>query len=115
MYDCRIFTATGIKTEDRYKTRIHRKADLWKFSYVTKRDRDLHAAVRTTAKFIQEHKEFFPATVVDNTSQLAILAIKTYTVFLRKKVSAVGNKTSSIKMANKITGSWKKFDRKKHL
>ncbi len=84
-YDCRIFTAAGI-TPDSDKPRIAQRVRSWKFSYPTERDRDEHLAVKAAAKFIQEHAECFPGGKIPKTaSQLAILAIKVYDIFLKKQ------------------------------
>jgi uncharacterized protein len=83
-YDCRIFAAAGIAAGDDDKALINRRAGRWKFSYPARCDRDQHAAVRSAAAFIKAHAECFPAGIVpDNPSQLAILAIKVYGVFIR--------------------------------
>jgi Fe-S-cluster containining protein len=84
-YDCRIFTAAGIAAGDADKALINQRVKRWKFSYPTRLDRDQHAAVQAAAKFIQERAECFPGGAVPtNLSQLAILALKVYKVFLRR-------------------------------
>ncbi len=82
-YDCRIFTAAGIAAGDEDKAEINRRAEAWRFSYPTQRDRDQHRAVKAAAVFLRERAALFPAgTIPSNPSQLAILAIKVYSVFL---------------------------------
>ncbi|PKM77962.1 MAG: hypothetical protein CVU90_04410 [Firmicutes bacterium HGW-Firmicutes-15] len=83
-YDCRIFTAAGIEAGDTDKALINQRIRHWKFSYPTKRDSDQHSAVQAAAMFLRERAECFPAELVPkNSSQLAILAIKVYDVFLK--------------------------------
>jgi hypothetical protein len=84
-YDCRIFTAAGIAAGDDEKALINQRAKRWKFSYPTGRDRDQHSAVQAAAIFLRERAECFPGGAVPgNPSQLAILAIKVYKVFLNE-------------------------------
>jgi uncharacterized protein len=84
-YDCRIFTAVGIAAGDKDKALVNQRVKRWKFSYPTRLDRDQHAAVCAAAKFIREHAQCFPGGAVPtNPSQLAILALKVYKVFLRR-------------------------------
>ena len=85
-YDCRIFPAAGIAAEEGNKALIARHVRRWKFSYPTPRDRARHAAVRAAAKFLRDHAECFLAGVIPSTStQLAILAVKVYGVFLKRR------------------------------
>ncbi len=82
-YDCRVFPAAGIAAGDDGKALITQRIRRWKFSYPTPRDRNQHIAVQAAARFLRERTECFPAGVVpSNSTQLAILAIKVYDVFL---------------------------------
>jgi Fe-S-cluster containining protein len=81
-YDCRVFAAAGITAGDD-KPRINSRVEEWSFDYPTQRDREEHEAVRAAARFIQKNAALFPGgKVPENPSQLAILAIKVYRVFL---------------------------------
>lgn len=80
-YDCRVFTATGIRPGDD-KALIQRQTRRWEFDYPTGNDRDEHRAVRAAARFLQERGECFDGGVPRSPSQLAILAVKAYEVFL---------------------------------
>jgi uncharacterized protein len=83
-YDCRIFTAAGIGAGEEDKTLITQRILRWQFSYPTKKDRDQHLAVQAAAMFIRERAECFPdGRVPRNPSQLAIIALKVYDVFLK--------------------------------
>jgi uncharacterized protein len=80
-YDCRIFPAAGLDTDGREL--INRQIRRWKFSYPTPHDHADHAAVRTAAKFLREHADQFPkGAIPTGATQLAILAIRVFDVFL---------------------------------
>src|SRR5262245_15931923 len=67
----------------RRQTPVPTEAKHWKFTYPTECDRDEHRAVQAAASFIREHARSFPGgRAPTDPSQLAILAIKTYEVFL---------------------------------
>ncbi len=82
-YDCRVFSAAGIAAGGDGKAVINQRVARWKFSYPTVQDQNEHLAVQSAAKFIRTHANCFPGgRVPDNPSQLAILALKVYAVFL---------------------------------
>ncbi|HEY0633781.1 MAG TPA: YkgJ family cysteine cluster protein [Gammaproteobacteria bacterium] len=84
-YDCRVFTAAGITAGSADKSVINQRVSQWRFSYPTQQDREEHLAVQAAAKFIRERASLFPGgRVPDNPSQLAILALKVYDLFLLK-------------------------------
>jgi Fe-S-cluster containining protein len=84
-YDCRIFTAAGIAAGEKDKILVNQRVKRWKFSYPTRLDRDQHTAVKAAAAFLRERAQCFPGGAVPtNPSQLAILALKVYKVFLRR-------------------------------
>ncbi|MGE5604260.1 MAG: YkgJ family cysteine cluster protein [Bacteroidota bacterium] len=112
-YDCRIFTAAGILADEAGKDLITRRIRRWKFSYPTRRDIELHRAVQATAKFLQTHATSFPTGVVPpNSTQLAILAIKVYDVFLKQREEADQTKevSSDIEMVKAIMEANEKFE-----
>ena len=83
-YDCRIFAAAGIAAGENDKALVNQRVKRWKFSYPTRLDRDQHTAVKAAAAFLQERAECFPGGAVPtNPSQIAIVALKVYKVFLR--------------------------------
>lgn len=80
-YDCRIFPAAGIESDGREL--INRQIRRWKFSYASPVDRVEHEAVQTAAKFLREHADRFPKGAIPvGATQLAILAIRVFDVFL---------------------------------
>ncbi|MBI4856622.1 MAG: YkgJ family cysteine cluster protein [Acetobacterium woodii] len=101
IYDCRVFTAAGIDPGDSDKTLIKKRTDLWQFEYPTPQDRDDHQAVKAAATFITTHADCFPdGAIPHNPSQLAILAIKVYSVFSNDAVTS--GKWSNQEIAQKI-------------
>lgn len=112
-YDCRIFPAAGIAAGEADKALINEQIQRWKFSYPTQKDRNQNSAVKAAAKFLQEHAECFPAGAApSNPSQLAILAIKVYDVFL-KYISESGKakrKPSDLEIAKAIVAANEKFE-----
>jgi len=112
-YDCRIFTAAGITAGGDDKARINQRAACWKFSYPTQVARDEHAAVKAAARFIREHAACFPnGNIPTNPSQLAILAIKVYDVFLQKEGVARNavRPSTDADVADAIVEASRKFD-----
>jgi Fe-S-cluster containining protein len=88
IYDCRVFAAAGVKPEDDGKGLIRKQARRWRFTYPEKRDRDLHAAVKAAARFIQSHPLCFPEGKAPSAARIAVLAVKAYEVFVRCRESS---------------------------
>jgi Fe-S-cluster containining protein len=115
-YDCRVFAAAGITAGGNEKSRINQRVERWAFTFPTQRDRDEYAAVRAAAAFIQEHAASFPGgRIPDNPSQLAILAVKVYEVFLGKDGRSGGEAAkafavSPAAVAEAIVAASRKFD-----
>ena len=112
-YDCRIFAAAGILAGGKDKATINERIRYWRFSYPSELDRAEHLAVRSAAKFIQEHASAFPGGgVPTDPSQLAILAIKVYDVFIAREDEAVaqGTSHSHAEIAKAIVTASKRFD-----
>ena len=112
-YDCRIFAAAGIAAGDNEKAVINERVERWLFSYPTKLDCDEHQAVKTAATFIHEHACHFPGgRVPDNPSQLAVLAIKSYEVFIGLNgIDSIEGKSSCVELAEAIVKACRKFDK----
>jgi Fe-S-cluster containining protein len=101
-YDCRIFAAAGIIAGDDDKTLIFQRARNWKFSYPTQFDCDQHSAVQAVVRFFHEHAECFPAGVPSTSSQLAIVAIKVYDIFLKYNSEFDKSERADIEVAKAI-------------
>ena len=86
-YDCRVFTAAGIESDGR--DQINRQIRRWKFSYATPVDRTEHEAAQTAAKFLRDNADRFPrGAIPTGATQLAILAIRVFEVFLEPNAAA---------------------------
>jgi hypothetical protein len=88
-YDCRIFAAAGIEAGGPDKSVINRRVRSWRFTYPTQADRRAHEAVRAAADFIRTRKESFPGgRAPDAPTGIAVLAIKTYSIFMDAQARA---------------------------
>ncbi len=102
-FDCRIFAAAGLLPDNR-EPEIVARVNLWEFSYPTKRDLEMHNAVKKAAHFIQNNHNLFPDKRIPTTSiDSAILAIKVYLVFVRFKHSL--KKLNDLKTAQEIANA----------
>lgn len=112
IYDCRIFAAAGILAGGDDKARINAQVLRWKFSYPTPHDRALHQAVQAALRFIRDHAALFPGgRVPSDANQLALLAIMSYGVFLKKDDTGVtvrGPKTAA-KLATRVVAACRAF------
>jgi len=108
IYDCRVFAAAGVEPGGDDKSLIKKCTEQWVFTYPTQKDRDEHEAVKAAAQFIQNHGDSFPhGAIPHNPSQLAILSIKVFKVFLKeskgsKKLSNNTEIAQAIINANEI-------------
>lgn len=112
-YDCRIFSATGIAAGGSEKTMINRRVNRWRFTYPTERDRAEHRAVVAVVKFIREHADAFPrGRVPDSPSELAVVAVKAYGVFVVPDQESAGNGgvRSNSELAAAIMDACREFD-----
>lgn len=81
VYDCRIFAAAGV-LPDSDEPLIAARATRWRFTYPHRQDHDVHSAVKAAAQFIRDCRELFPgARIPERSSELAVLALKVYTLF----------------------------------
>lgn len=112
-YDCRVFAAAGISAGGGDKARINERVRRWAFSYPTKDDRDEHRAVRAAAAFIREHAECFPGgRTPSDPSQLAVLALKAYGVFLGEgdAPAAAAGAGADTDIADAVVAACREFD-----
>ena len=81
-YDCRVFTAAGLSAGPD-KSVINDRIASWRFDYPTDLDRDEHRAVTAAANFLRQHPVRFPGgRVPSRPSEIAVLAVKSYEVFM---------------------------------
>jgi Fe-S-cluster containining protein len=108
-YDCRIFTAAGVAAGGAEKATINQRVSGWRFSYPTQQDRDEHEAVQRAARFMQEHASSFPGgRRPSRPTEIAVMAIKVYEVFLRHADS--GDRPDEA-TATAVIETCKRFDR----
>jgi Fe-S-cluster containining protein len=82
-YDCRVYTAAGIAAGDDDKSVINERIARWRFAYPTDSDRAEQRAVRAAANYLRQHPVRFPnGRIPSRPSDIAVLAVKTYRVFL---------------------------------
>jgi Fe-S-cluster containining protein len=81
-YDCRVYTAAGIDSGEG-RSMINERIASWRFDYPSQRDRDDHRAVMAAASYLRQHPVRFPnGRVPSRPAEIAVLAVKTYDVFL---------------------------------
>lgn len=104
-FDCRIFPATGLAAGDDAKALIDQQVQRWDFSFPARQDRNEHSAVQAAAAFLREREELFPDGVVpSNSTQLAVLAIKVFDVFLEhdKRLRRSGSVSSDLDLVKAV-------------
>lgn len=117
VYDCRIFAAAGIDAGGDDKALINQRIHRWKFSYPSQRDRDQHLAVQAAARFLRDHADCFPSGAMpDNPSELAIIAIKVYDVFLEHndECGTTGRQSLDMQTAKAIMEANEKFEARRN-
>jgi Fe-S-cluster containining protein len=81
-YDCRIFTAAGMEA-GAGRTMINERVARWRFEFASEEQRREQRAVQAAASFLRQHPVRFPGGHVPSLpSAIAVLAVKSYTVFL---------------------------------
>jgi len=81
-YDCRIFSAAGIQAGAE-RSVINERVARWEFEYPAESDREEHRAVKAAAAFLRQHPVRFPNGMIPSRpSEIAVLAVKSYGVFL---------------------------------
>jgi Fe-S-cluster containining protein len=90
-YDCRVFSATGMKAGGDEKSVINARVARWRFSFRTDQARAEQAAVTAAANYMRQHPVRFPGgRVPSRPSEIAVLAVKTYPVFLQPPATDAG-------------------------
>jgi uncharacterized protein len=103
-YDCRVFAASGMNAGPE-KLAINQRIASWRFDYPSTRDHEEHRAVTAAANFIRQHPIRFPGGhVPSRPSEIAVLAVKSYEVFLNPPAT-------DAEIAAAIIATSLKFDR----
>ncbi len=84
-YDCRVFAAAGIDAGGDERAVINQRVRAWRFGYASDEDIRAHDAVRAAATFIKEKGSCFPGRPPTSPTGIAVLAIKSYQVFLNEE------------------------------
>lgn len=112
-YDCRVFPAAGIEAGHNDKELINLRIRRWNFSYPDESDRREHSAVQAAATFLREHADCFPdGFVPSNPTQLAVLAIKVYAVFVNypDASDSVGRTPLDVELAEAVMEKMRQFE-----
>ena len=89
VYDCRVFPAAGVTTDDADKVLIDQQAKRWRFSYATDDGYVRHEAVQAAATFLDEHAAVvFDDAPAPNTTQRAVLAVELHDAFVGRTPDA---------------------------
>jgi Fe-S-cluster containining protein len=106
-YDCRVFTAAGLQA-GKDKPVINDRIARWAFEYPTAADAREQRAVTAAANFLRQHPVAFPGgRVPSRASEIAVLAVKTYQVFLDPP-------PSDTEIAAAIVAASREFDKMTH-
>ncbi|MEO8062630.1 MAG: YkgJ family cysteine cluster protein [Pseudomonadota bacterium] len=90
-YDCRVFAAAGTTPGDGRPV-ISERVARWRFEYPSDLDREEHRAVSAAANFLARYPVRFPGGgVPSRPSEIAVLAVKAYQVFLHPSASDAEN------------------------
>jgi Fe-S-cluster containining protein len=95
-YDCRVFAAAGMNAGPD-KPVINERVARWAFSYASDADRREHRAVTAAANYLRQHPvRLAGGHVPSRPSEIAVLAVKAYRVFLEPGASDSQIKASLI-------------------
>jgi uncharacterized protein len=89
-YDCRIYAAAGL-SPDGARPVISERVHAWEFHFTSDQERMEAAAVRRAASFVRAHALQFPEAMrAGSATAVAVLAVKTYELFLDAEEWAAG-------------------------
>ncbi len=84
-YDCRIYTATQLLPDGK-RPLIRDRVFAWRFEFATPEERIQRDALQRAARFISQHAALFPPAVrAHSAAAVAVLAVKTWTLFAHEK------------------------------
>jgi Fe-S-cluster containining protein len=105
-YDCRIFAAAGIEAGGAERTLVNERVRAWRFVYATPQSRLTHEAIKAAARFIRNHTDAFTGRPPTAPTGIAVLAVKSFTVFLDAAVTS----RSAEQIATAIVAASREFD-----
>lgn len=82
MYDCRVFTATGVTPTDPAQRDIARRAAEWRFDAATPEARAVLDAARAAARYVAAHPDLAEGGLTD--TRTAVMAVIAHAAFLRR-------------------------------
>jgi Fe-S-cluster containining protein len=81
-YDCRVYAAAGIEAGEG-RTTINERIASWEFEIADDQERAMHRAVCAAASYLRQHPVRFPnGRIPSRPAEIAVLAIKSYEVFI---------------------------------
>ncbi len=102
-YDCRVFAATGLDALEPDKQAVAEQARRWRFDCESRDADQSLTALRAAAKFLNERAELFPSGFIPaNSTQLAMLAIKVFDVFLEDAPSDAARARAVVEAAERF-------------
>jgi hypothetical protein len=109
-YDCRIYAAAGLRpVGDR--PIIRNRVGAWRFTYPTQQDQQEAVAVRRAADFITLHQQLFPAAMrAGSPTAAAVLAIKTYRLFLPVPPAVSSGESGDEALVGQIAAAAREFE-----
>jgi len=86
-YDCRIFSAADMPPGETDKALVAERTQQWEFSFASDTGREQQSAVAAAARWLQQDRSTSQINLPDgfipsNTTQLAVLALHVYPLFL---------------------------------
>lgn len=108
-YDCRIYAAAGIEP-DGDRPVIRSRVLAWRFRMASSQDRLAADAVARAAAFIRAHSHLFPAAMrAGSATAVAVLAVKTFELFLDSSRTSDGEQSSE-QAVHSVIGAARAFD-----
>jgi uncharacterized protein len=98
-YDCRVFAAAGLDAGGPDKHVINKRVREWRFTFESDADRAAHRAIQVAAAFIRSKRDSFPGGRAPTApTGVAVLAAKTYKVFLRDDVDCESDEETAMRI-----------------
>ncbi|MGC4029619.1 MAG: YkgJ family cysteine cluster protein [Steroidobacteraceae bacterium] len=103
-YDCRIYAAAGLMP-DGDRPVIAERVRAWEFAFSSEQERRDAEAMRCAARFIRQHQAQFPQAMrAGSATAAAVLAVKTYVLFVSTDMGPTAE------MVGRVIDAAKAFD-----